>query len=65
MKLPATNLMQIDSVFKQCVLHKDNSMDMSKEWKRGDCQKNLRNGVHQEKENEVDLKLPGWKGLED
>ena len=40
-------------------------MDMSKEWKRGDCQKNLRNVIHQEEENEVDLNLPGRKELED
>jgi len=40
-------------------------MDMSREWKRGDCQKKLWNGVHQEEENEVDLNLPGRKGLED
>jgi hypothetical protein len=40
-------------------------MDMSKEWKRGDCQKKLGNGVHQEEKNEVDLNLPGRKGLED
>ena len=33
-------------------------MDMFKEWKRGDCQKKLWNGAHQEKENEVDLNLP-------
>jgi len=42
-----------------------NGMEMSKEWKRGDCQKKLWNGVHQEDENEVDLNLPGRKGLED
>jgi len=40
-------------------------MDMSKEWKRGDCQKELWNGVQQEEENEVDQNLRGWKGLED
>ena len=40
-------------------------MDMSKEWKRGDCQKKLQNGIHQEEENEVGLNLPGWKRLED
>ena len=40
-------------------------MDISKEWKSGDCQKKLRNGIHQEVENEVDLNLPGQKGLED
>ena len=38
---------------------------MFKEWKRGDCQKKLWNGAHQEEENEVDLNLPGRKGLED
>jgi len=38
---------------------------MFKEWKRGDCQKKLWNGVHQEEENEADLKIPGQKGLED
>jgi len=37
---------------------------MFNEWKRGDCQKKLRNGAHQEKENEVDLNLPGRKRLE-
>ena len=40
-------------------------MDIFNEWKRGDCQKKLRNGAHQEEENEVDLNLPGWKRLED
>ena len=40
-------------------------MDMSKEWNRGDGQKMLRNGVHQDEENLVDLNLPGRKGLED
>ena len=40
-------------------------MDMFKEWKRGDCQKKLWSGVHKEKENEVDLNLPGQKGLGD
>ena len=40
-------------------------MDMSKEWKRGDCQKKLWSGVYQEEENEVDQNLPGWNGLED
>jgi hypothetical protein len=40
-------------------------MDMFKEWKRGDCQKKLRNGVHQIEENEVDQNLAGRKGLED
>jgi hypothetical protein len=34
-----------------------NVMDMFREWKREDCQK--------EEENEVDLNLPGRKGLED
>ena len=38
-------------------------MDMFKEWKRGDYQKKLR--AHQEEENEVDLDLPGRKGLEE
>jgi hypothetical protein len=38
-------------------------MDMFREWKRKDCQKKLCNGVHQEEENEVDLNLPGRKGL--
>ena len=42
-----------------------NGMDMFNEWKRGDCQKKLWNGVHQEEENEVDLNLPGRKRLED
>jgi hypothetical protein len=36
-----------------------NAMDMFKEWQRGE------NGAHQEEENEVDLNLPGRKGLED
>ena len=40
-------------------------MDMFNEWKRGDCQKKLWNGAHQEEENKVDLNLPGWKRLED
>ena len=40
-------------------------MDMFREWKRGDYQKKLWNGAHQEEENEVDLILPGRKGLED
>ena len=40
-------------------------LDMFREWKRGDYQKKLWNGAHQEEENEVDLKLPGRKGLED
>jgi len=33
--------------------------------KRGDYQKKLWNGAHQEEENEVELILPGRKGLED
>jgi len=41
-----------------------NGVDMFKEWKRGDYQK-LCNVAHQEEENEVDLNLPGQKGLED
>jgi hypothetical protein len=41
-------------------------MDMFKEWKRGDYQPTkLRNGAHQEEENEVDLNLLGRKGLQD
>ena len=40
-------------------------MDMSKELKMGDYQKKLWNDVHEEEENEVDLNLPGRKGLED
>ena len=32
---------------------------------RGKIAKKLRNGAHQEEENEVDLNLPGRKGLED
>ena len=40
-------------------------MDMFREWKRGDYQKKLWNGTHQEEENKVDLNLPGRKGLED
>ena len=40
-------------------------MDMFNEWKRGDCQKKLRNGAHHEEENEVDQNLPGRKRLED
>ena len=42
-----------------------NGMDMFKEWKRGDYQKELRNRAHQEEENKVELNLPGQKGLED
>ena len=30
---------------------------MINEWKRGDCQKKLWNGAHQEEENEVDLNI--------
>jgi hypothetical protein len=41
------------------------NMYMFREWKREDCQKKWWNGVHQEEENEVDLNLPGRKGLED
>ena len=37
---------------------------MFREWKRGDYQK-LRNGANQEEENEEDLRLPEWKGLEE
>jgi len=40
-------------------------MDMFSAWKRGDYQKKLCNEAHQEEENEKDLKLHGWKGLED
>ena len=40
-------------------------MDVFNEWKRGDCQKKLCNGAHQEEENEVELNLPGRKRLED
>ena len=40
-------------------------MEMFREWKRGDYQKKLWNGAHQEEENEVDLNLPGRKGLEE
>ena len=40
-------------------------MDMSRERKRGDYQKRLWNGAHQEEENEEDLKVTGRKGLED
>ena len=40
-------------------------MDMFRECKRGDNEKKLRNGAHKEEENEVDLNLPGQKGLED
>ena len=36
---------------------------MFREWKRGDYQKKLWNGAHQEEENEEDLKLPGRKEL--
>ena len=42
-----------------------NGMDMFNEWERGDWQKKLWNGAHQEEENEVDLNLPGLKRLED
>ena len=45
-------------------LNNFSGMDMFNEWKRGDYQKKLRNGVHQEEENEVDLNLSGQKGLE-
>jgi hypothetical protein len=38
-------------------------MAMFGEWKKEDSQKKLWNGVHWEEENEVDLKLPGRKGL--
>jgi hypothetical protein len=31
----------------------------------GRLPKEVKNGVHQEEENEVDLNLPGRKGLED
>jgi len=40
-------------------------MDMFREWKKGDYQKELWDGTYQEEENEVDLNLPGRKGLED
>ena len=40
-------------------------MDMFREWKRGDYQKKLRNGAHQEEENKEDTKLPVRKELED
>ena len=40
-------------------------MDMSKEWKMGECQKKLWKCIHQEEEDEVDLNLHGRKGLED
>jgi len=40
-------------------------MDMFKEWKRGEYQKKLWNEAHQEEGTEVDLNLPGRKGLED
>ena len=40
-------------------------MDIFKEWKRGDCQMKLWNGVHQEEGNEVHVNLRGRKGLED
>ena len=42
-----------------------NGMDMFKEENMGDYQKKLCNGAHQEEENEVDLNLPGRKGLGD
>jgi hypothetical protein len=42
-----------------------NGMDMFKEWKREGYQKKLRNGVHQEEENEEDLNSPERKGLEE
>jgi hypothetical protein len=38
-------------------------MDMSKEWKRGDCQKKLSNGIHQEEENKVDQNLTWAEGI--
>ena len=40
-----------------------NGMGMFKEWKREVYETKLRNGGHQEEENEVDLNLPGRKGL--
>ena len=46
-------------------LNNFDDMDMFRVWKREDSQKKLWNGVHQEEENEVDLNLPGRKGLED
>jgi hypothetical protein len=38
-------------------------IDTSNEWKREDCRKKLRNGIHREEENEVGLNLSGRKGL--
>ena len=38
---------------------------MFREWRRGDYQKKLCNGAHQEEEKTEDLKLHGRKGLED
>ena len=40
-------------------------VDMSKEWRRGDYEKKYWNGGHQGEENEVDLNLPGRRGLEE
>jgi len=40
-------------------------MAMFNKWKKEDCQKKLRNGVHREEENEVDLNSPGQKGVKD
>jgi len=38
-------------------------MDMFKEWKRGDNQKKLRNGTHQEEENDCRPKLAWAEGI--
>jgi hypothetical protein len=40
-------------------------MDMSKGWRRGDCQKGYWNGDHQGEGSEADPNLPGRRGLEE
>ena len=47
--------MGFNSAFKGLKQNNFNDMDMFKEWKMEDCQKKLRNGLHREEENEVDL----------
>ena len=53
---------KIQKIYSQ---YRSHDMDIFKERKRGDYQKKLWNGAHQEEENEVDLNLPGRKGLEE
>jgi hypothetical protein len=40
-------------------------MNMSKGWRRGDCQKKSWNGDRQGEGNEVDINLPGERELEE